>query len=70
MEPKTPNDIERLFEQGTEIDQALSRAARKAREDHRSAGLPLPVWRDGKTVWMSAEELDDQPDEPTSAETR
>lgn len=66
MRAEAPNDIDGMFERGTEIDQALSRAARKARQDHRRAGLPLAVWRDGKTVWVPAEELDHlgDPDTP------
>ena len=59
MRRETPTDIDGMFERGTEIDQALRRAARKAREDHRRAGLPLAVWRDGKTVWVPVEELED-----------
>ncbi len=51
-------DIERLFEHGTEIDEALGRAAQQARKAHVDAGLPLPVWRDGKTVWLEPDEID------------
>jgi hypothetical protein len=69
MEPKPTNDIDRLFEVGTEIDQAVARAARKARESHRRAGLPLPVWRDGRTVWVAAEELENPSEEATFKET-
>ncbi len=58
MRADPPRDIRRLFEQGTEIGKALSEAARQAREAHKRAGLPMPVWRDGKTVWLAPEEID------------
>ncbi len=58
MRVEPPRDIHRLFEQGTEIDRALSEAARQAREAHKRAGLPMPVWRDGKTVWLAPEEIE------------
>ena len=58
MRPDPKTDIEQLFERGTEIDAALSRAAREAREAHKQAGLPLPVWRDGETVLIAPEEIE------------
>ena len=36
--------------------QALTEAVAKVVEDHRRRGKPLAVWRDGKAVWISAEE--------------
>lgn len=59
MSGEPPANIHQLFEQGTEIDKALGRAARQAREAHKRAGLPLPVWRDGRTVWLTPEEIDE-----------
>jgi hypothetical protein len=40
------------------IDQALERAAQKAILQHKRAGLPLIIWRDGKAIFVSAEELE------------
>ena len=37
--------------------QALQEAVRKVIEDHRQRGLPLAMWRDGKAVLVSAEQL-------------
>ena len=51
-------DIGRIFAKGTAIDDAVRRAARRAIEQHRRAGLPLVVYRDGKIAWVPAEELD------------
>jgi hypothetical protein len=36
--------------------QALSEAVSKLVEDHRQRGKPIAVWRDGKAVWIAAEE--------------
>ena len=39
------------------IERALKRAAANAIEEHRRAGVPLVIWRDGKIVLVSAEDL-------------
>jgi hypothetical protein len=39
------------------IERALKRAAANAIEEHRRAGVPLVIWRDGKIVMVSAEDL-------------
>ena len=49
--------IGETFRNQSLIDQALKRAARKAIHQHKQAGLPLVVWRDGKAVWVSAAQL-------------
>jgi len=36
---------------------ALSRAVARVVEEHRKSGQPLAVWRDGKAVYMSADQL-------------
>jgi hypothetical protein len=36
--------------------QALREAVAKVVEDHRRRGVPLAVWRDGKAVWIPADE--------------
>jgi hypothetical protein len=33
---------------------ALTDAVAKVVEDHRRRNMPLAVWRDGKAVWISA----------------
>ena len=50
--------IEEAFLKGTPIVQALKRAAQKAILLHKRAGLPLVIWRDGRAVFVSAEELE------------
>jgi hypothetical protein len=44
-------DIDQAFSLGTPIDEALNDAVRDAVRQHERVGLPLAVWRDGKTVW-------------------
>ncbi|OLE06442.1 MAG: hypothetical protein AUI36_42260 [Cyanobacteria bacterium 13_1_40CM_2_61_4] len=49
--------IEDLFEEGTPIDEALTRAAREALLHHKQAGNPIAVWEDDKVVWVPPEEI-------------
>jgi hypothetical protein len=37
--------------------QALREAVAKVIQDHRNHGRPLALWRDGKAVWVPAEEV-------------
>jgi hypothetical protein len=39
------------------VKMAADRAAARAVEEHRRAGVPLVFWRDGKVVLVPAEEL-------------
>ena len=41
---------------------ALNRAVARVVEEHRKSGQPLAVWRDGKAVYMAADQLS-APDE-------
>lgn len=50
-------DIDAIFREGTRIDHAMEAADRAAITQHIQAGLPMPVWRDGQTVYLSPEEL-------------
>lgn len=51
-------DIHQAFADGTPIDEALNEGVRDAVRQHQRLGLPLAVWRDGKTVWLSPEEVE------------
>jgi hypothetical protein len=51
-------DIEAIFREGVQIDRALETATREAILRHKQLGLPMPVWRDGKTVLVTPEELE------------
>jgi hypothetical protein len=59
-------DIEKIFAEGTLIDEALKKAAREAMRQHKRDGRPAVGWRDGRVVWIQPEDIhvDDEPDEP------
>ena len=39
------------------IDQALEQGVRDAMIRHKKDGLPVVIYRDGKTVWVNPEDL-------------
>ncbi len=41
---------------------ALDRAVRKALIEHKRAGNPIATWKDGKVVWIPAEEIEIPPE--------
>jgi hypothetical protein len=57
MARSIPDRIGRAFADGRPIDKALRRAADAAILQHKRAGIPLVIWRDGKIVRISAEKL-------------
>lgn len=58
MRIEATRDIDRLFSEGTPIDEAVEQAAREARRRHRLAGTPMVVYRDGRIVKVPADQLD------------
>lgn len=50
--------IAEIFEEGRLIDRAVELAARDAVLLHKRMGKPMPVWRDGRTVWIQPEEIE------------
>lgn len=40
------------------IERAVARAIRRALLDHKRAGNPIAGLRDGKVVWIAAEDID------------
>ena len=60
MKAATIKDPDRIFrEEGHLIDEALRRGVRDALRRHKQLGNPVVIERDGKIVWLSAEELPD-----------
>jgi hypothetical protein len=55
MGSQNVKDIAELFRQRTPITEALNSAVREAVRQHKQAGQPLVVWRDGKMVLISPE---------------
>jgi len=56
---EAPIHIDQVFAEGTLIDEAIEVAAAEAIERHRQAEVPLVISRDGRTVGVSAEQLDE-----------
>lgn len=52
-----PVDIDRIFEEGTPIDQAILRARRDVLLDHQRTGDSLVVWEDGQVVRIPADQF-------------
>jgi hypothetical protein len=58
MVVEEPRDVGRLLGDRAVLDAALKQGAREALRVHREAGLPLAVWRDGRTEWVTPEEFE------------
>jgi len=56
--PDQVPDVAAILQDDKLIDQALQKAAQRAIREHQQEGLPLAMWRDGKVVWVPAEELE------------
>jgi hypothetical protein len=58
MKTVTMKDPARIFrEEGHVIDEALRKGVREALLRHKERGNPVVIERDGKIVWLSAQEL-------------
>jgi hypothetical protein len=58
MKAGTPKDIRRIFDEDPHvIDAALKQGVRDAMIRHKKDGLPVVIYRDGKTVWIRPEDL-------------
>ena len=51
-------DIDAIFRDGKLIDQAIRRGINQAIREHRLRGLPMVIQRDGKIIWVPAEEME------------
>jgi ABC-type proline/glycine betaine transport system ATPase subunit len=58
VEPKNRSSLleERLADAGL-TERALALAVSHALEQHRRAGNPVAVWRDGEVVWIDPEDI-------------
>lgn len=48
--------IAKIMLETDDVDKAVRLAVREALLEHKRDGLPVVIWRDGKSVWISAEE--------------
>jgi hypothetical protein len=55
---KETRDIQKIFADGSLIDEAMKKAALEALRIHKRAGHPLAIWRDGRVQWVSPEEFE------------
>ena len=58
---REPADIDRLFEEGTEIDKAIEEAVRQAILRHKKLGESIVICRDGKILELGPDEIPDNP---------
>jgi hypothetical protein len=49
--------IDKAFAEGKPIDDALTRGVRQAMAIHKRLGHSVVTWRDGKVVWVPADEI-------------
>jgi len=64
----TDKPVTDMIAEGHRIDAALREAARRTLLEHKLLGQPVVVWKDGKTVWLSADEIVVPPVEPEFAD--
>ena len=57
MIAKGVKDISKIFAEGKLIDKALRMAGREALLRHKTAGVPIVVWRRGKIVRIPASKI-------------
>lgn len=48
--------ISQVMLEGSAVAEAMRQGVRDALLEHKREGLPVVIWRDGKCVWISAEE--------------
>ena len=52
--------IAEIMAEGKLVDAALVTGVREALRRHRQAGQPVAEWRDGKTVWVAPDEIEER----------
>ena len=58
MKAEAQKDVNQIFvEEGQLIDEALKQGVRDAMLRHKKNGLPVVIYRDGKTVSVKPEDL-------------
>lgn len=49
--------IEEALADRERLTEALAAGVREALRKHKQAGNPIVIWRDGKMVWLTPEEI-------------
>ena len=58
MTPRSPSEIEAIMRDDKAVNQAFVAAYRRTVLRHRHLGLPLIVWKDGRVLEVSAEDVE------------
>jgi hypothetical protein len=58
MQDADKKDIDKLFADREGITRALTKAVRQALLQHKRAGNPVATWKEGKVVWIEADEIE------------
>lgn len=63
MSDRKPIDVGRMILEGTLVDEAIRRGVEDALRLHKKLGMSVVGLKDGKVVWIPAEEIevDDEP---------
>ena len=56
--------IAEIMAEGKLVDAALAAGVREALRRHRQAGQPIAEWRDGKTVWVAPDQIEERIKDP------
>ncbi len=67
MTPQIPLTSDLFVRYSAEVEEALNEAVRDALLDHKRAGNPIAIWRDGKVVIIPANEI--PVDDPLASRT-
>jgi hypothetical protein len=59
---KPPATLEERLRDDRLIEAALRRAMQDALLQHKRAGNPVPIWREGRVVWIPPEEIVIEPE--------
>jgi len=51
-------NVSEILAEGETVDAALAAGVSEALRRHCQAGLPAAEWRDGKTVWITPDEIE------------
>jgi hypothetical protein len=66
---KKPKDIRAIMLETNLVEEALRAAVTEAVIHHKRLGNPIVVWRDGKVVWIPADEIEIPASEAREQET-
>jgi hypothetical protein len=71
MNADESKDVRSIMLDGTAVQKALKESWLKTMDRHKRLGNPVVVWRDGRVVWIPAEEIQvPELETPSTADTR